>query len=387
MRRASLWAVAAIVVAAGCWRSDDMITTDLVDPRPSVTWPGTDLYLIEVHRTPLPPFPGLERFWKRPVRVDTVPGIRTFWPVTVVDEHLVIGFQGGDRGAPGVFQYDAVFRRLTKAALPAWLAGATFAPPPQFAPGGRHVLSLVRRPDGMMRVEVHSWPDGAEVVVGLPLQSNPQSSNPAQIAWGNATDFLVSVPVVSDTGPIVLIVKGRVSGTQAWLDSGARYADVKVPDGPRGLPPSALPTLPRAFRAELERRGCTVQQSHRSENVISGHFGASTQVDWAALCSFRGQSTILVYWGGAAQCPRELRPAPDYQYQTRIGERVSFIRSIHTTDRYQVHDEAGRPVIPERFVELEHAAIEDLYEDAASTIWSCQGGKWVEFPGRGSRKP
>jgi hypothetical protein len=379
--------VAAAILVTGCWRSADMITTGLVDPRPSVTWPGTDLYLIEVHRTPLPPFPGFDRFWKRPVRVDTVPGIRTFGPVTVVDEHLVIGFHGGDGGAPGVFQYDAVVRRLTRTALPAWLAGATFAPPPQFAPGGRHVLSLVRRPGGMMRVEVHSWPDGAEVVVGLPLQPNPQSSNPMRISWWTAAEFSFSVPVASDTGPIVLLFKGHVSGTQAWLDSGARYADVKLPDSPRGLPPSALPTLPRAFRAELERRGCTVQQSHRSENVISGHFAAATQVDWAVLCSQRGHSTILVYWGGAAQCPRELRPAPDYQYQLRAGDRVLFVRSIHTTDRYQVHDEAGRPVIPERFVRLEHEAIEDLYEGAASTVWSCQEGKWIEFPGRGSRKP
>ena len=363
-----------------------MITTGLVDPRPSVTWPGTDLSLIEVHRTPLPPFPGLERFWKRRVRVDTVPGIRTFGPVTVVDEHLVIGFHGRDGGAAGVFQYDAVSRRLTKTALPPWLAGATFTPPPRFAPGGRHVLSLVQRSGGMMRVEVHSWPDGAEVLAGLPLRANPQSPNQARIEWGNGADFLAGVPVVSDTGPMVLIFNGRVSGTQAWLDSGARYADVKLPDSPRGLPPSALPTLPRAFRAELERRGCTVQQSHRSENVISGHFAASTQVDWAALCSLRGQSTILVYWGGAAQCPRELDPAPDYQYQMRAGERVSFIRSIHTTDRYQVHDEAGRPILPERFVQLEHEAIEDLYEGAGSTIWSCQGGKWIAFPGSGSRK-
>lgn len=380
--------VVCTILAAGCWRSTaDMITTGLVDPRPSVTWPGTDLYLIEVHRTPLAPFPGLDRFVKRPARVDTVSGIRTFGPVTVVDEHLVIGFHGEDGGAPGVFQYDAVRRRLTKTALPAWLAGATFAPPPQFAPGGRHVLSLVQHPDGMMRVELHSWPDGAEVVAGPPLRSNPESSNPATVAWGNAADFLAGVPVVSDTGPIVIVFKGRVSGTQAWLDSGTRYADVKRPDSPRGLRPSALPTLPRAFRAALERRGCTVQQSHRSENVISGHFAAATQVDWAALCSLHGRSTILVHWGGPAQCPPELRPAPDYQYQLQAGERVLFIRSIHTTDRYQVHDEAGLPVIPERFVKLDHEGIEDLYEGAASTIWSCQGGKWIEFPGRGSRKP
>jgi len=302
-----------------------------------------------------------------------------------VGENLVVGFSGRDGGALRVFQYDAVSRRLTESALPAWLSAAVFDPPPEFAPGARHVVFLAKRPRGMVRVEVHSWPDGAEALVGLPLRQNPKASTTARLAWGNPADFFALVPVVSDTGPVVLFLKGRVSGTQAWLDSGAQYVDVKLPVTP-ALRPSALPTLPRAFRAELERRGCTVPQSHRSENVISGHFAASTQVDWAALCSQRGQSTILVYWGGAARCPSELRPAPNYQYQMRAGERVVFIRSIHTTDRYQVHDEAGRPVLPERFVKLEHEAIEDLYEGAASTVWSCQGGKWIEFPGTGSRK-
>ena len=378
--------LAAALLTAGCGRTPDMVTTRLVDPGESMTWPGQELSLVEVHRTPLPPFPGLERFWKRPVRVDTVPGIRTFGPVRVVDEHLVIGFSVRDAGTLGVFQYDAVSHKLMDSALPAWLAGATLVPPPEFAPGARHVVFLAQQPSGTVRVEVRSWPDGAEVVAGLPLPPNPNASNPMRVGWWTAAEFSASIPVVSDTGPIVLIFKGRVSGTQAWVDSGTRYLDVKLPDSPRGLPPSALPTLPRAFRAELERRGCTVQQSHRSENVISGQFAASTQVDWAALCSLRGQSTILLYWGGAAQCPRELRPAPDYQYQMRAGERVSFIRSIHTTDQYQVHDDMGRPVIPPRFVKLEHEGIEDLYEGAASTIWSCQDGKWVEFPGRGSRK-
>ena len=378
--------LATAILTAGCGRTPDMVTTRLVDPRESVLWPGRELSLVEVHRTPLPPFPGLERLRKRPERVDTVPGIRTLGPVTVVDEHLVIGFSVRDAGTLGVFQYDAVSRKLTDSALPAWLAGATLAPPPEFAPGARHVIFLAKQPGGTVRVEVHSWPDGAEVIAGLPLRPNPNASNPMRIGWWTAADFSASVPVVSDTGPIVLIFKGHVSGTQAWVDSGTRYLDVALPDSPRGLRPSALPTLPRAFRVELERRGCTVQQSHRSENVISGHFAASGQVDWAALCSLRGQSTILVYWGGAAQCPRELRPAPDYQYQMRAGERVSFIRSIHTTDQYQVHDDEGRPVIPERFVKLGHEAIEDLYEGAASTIWSCQDGKWIEFPGRGSRK-
>ena len=104
------------------------------------------------------------------------------------------------------------------------------------------------------------------------------------------------------------------------------------------------------------------------------------------LCSVRGQSTIVVSWGGAVHCPRDLRAAWDHNYQARIGDRISFTRSIHTTDRYQVHDAAGRPAIPEAYVDLEHDAIEDLNEGWGSTVWLCRGGKWIEFPGSGSRK-
>ena len=370
--------LAAAILAAGCGGNPDLVTVRVLDP----------LQLVEVRQTPLPPFPGMERMWRRirHDRVDTVPGVRAIGPVTVVGENRVIGFHSEDRGVPEVFEYDAFSRTLNLSALPRWFHEAVLNPPPRFAPGGRHVLFFARLPNGMVRAEVHSWPDGAETVAGLPMRPNPRSDHSLVIEWGNASEFLVSVPVVSDTGPIVLIAHGRVSGTQAWFDSATRYVDVKQPPTPRGLRPSALPTLPRDFRAELERRGCTVQQAHRSENVISGHFGSSTQVDWAALCSQRGQSTILVHWGGAAQCPGELRPAPDYLYQMRLGERVAFVRSIQTTDRYQVHDEMGRPVLPPRFVKLDHDAIEDMTGDVASTVWWCQGGQWVDYPGRGSEK-
>ena len=380
--------LAAAILVAGCNQTPDIVTVRLVDGRESRGWPGTPLGLVEVHRTPMAPFPGMDRVWRRShgERIDTVPGVRAFEPVRVVDDHRVIGFHGEDGGAPMVFQYDAAFRILTQSALPPWLSTAVFNPPPEFAPGGRHVLLLARQPGGMLRVEVHSWPDGAATVVGLPTRPNPQSSNKLWITWGNASEFYASLPIASDTGPIVIGLRGRVSGTQGSLDSATRYVDVKRPPSPRGLRPSALPDMPRALRAELDRRGCTVPQSHTSENIIQGHFGARDQDDWAVLCSLRGSSTILVNWGGAAQCPRELRRAPDHNYQMRVGEHLSFTRSIHTTGRYQVHDEAGRPVLPERFVDLEHEAIEDLNEGWGSTIWSCQGGKWVEFPGSGSQK-
>jgi len=382
-----LWG-AATFLALGCGQTPDIVTARLVDPQESQGWPGVRSYLVQVHRTPMAPFSGLERLWRRSHadRVDTVPGVRAVGTVTVVGDNQVMGFHGEVDGGATIFQYDAFSHTLRQVPLPSWFRDAVLNPPPEFAPGGRHVIFLARSPDGMMRAEVHSWPDGAPVVVGLPVRPNPQASRSPVISWGNATDFLVSLPVVSDTGPIWLLSQGRLTGGSGQIDSATRYLDVKLPPSARGLRPSALPGIPPALRAELDRRGCTVPQSHRGENLIQGHFGASGQTDWAALCSSRSWSTILVYWGGAAQCAPELRRAPDLNYQTRVGEHTAFTRSIHTTARYQVHDAAGRPVLPERFVDLEHEAIEDLNEGWGSTVWSCQGGKWIELPGSGSQK-
>src|SRR2546427_9317001 len=65
----------------------------------------------------------------------------------------------------------------------------------------------------------------------------------------------------------------------------------------RRLQPSAFPEIPKGVRMELERRGCTIPQtsaSARPENIIKGQFTSRDQVDWAALCSVRRTSTILV---------------------------------------------------------------------------------------------
>jgi len=231
-------------------------------------------------------------------------------------------------------------------------------------------------------VEVHSWPDGALILAGLPIRPNPEASHSPWVTWGNATDFYVSLPVVSDTGPIWLAFKGRVRGTSGQIDSATRYRDFKTSSAPIPMqPPSAFGELPRAFRGELASRGCSVPQSDSGSNVIHGHFGGGSQVDWAVLCSRGGQSMIFTYWGGPAQCPREIQLAPDNQYSAVYNEtRTVFLRSIYVTDSYQVHGPRGRPGTDRR-VTLAHEAIEDSYHNAGSTVWFCEAGKWIKYTG------
>jgi len=225
---------AAAILVAGCGHNPDLVTVRLVDPQESQAWPEAQLYLVAVHQTPLAPFPGIDRLWLRlrHERVDTVPGVRAVGTVTVVGDNQVMGFHGEADGGATVFQYDAFSRTLRQLPLPPWFRDAVFNPPPQFAPGGRHVLFLARSSDGMMRAEVHSWPDGAPVVVGLPVRPNPRASRSPVIAWGNGTDFLVSLPVVSDTGPIWLLSRGRLTGASGQIDSATRYLDFKPSSAP-----------------------------------------------------------------------------------------------------------------------------------------------------------
>jgi hypothetical protein len=320
------------------------------------------------------------RRWRHE-RVDTVPGVRAVGTVTVVGENRVMGFHGEADGGATIFEYNAFSRTLRQLPLPPWFSDAVLNPPPEFAPGGRHVLFLARRPDGMMRAEVHSWPDGAPVVVGLPVRPNPRGSRSPVIAWGNATDFLVSQPVVSDTGPIWIIAKGRLSGGSGQIDSATRYVDFKPTSAPIPMqPPSAFGELPGAFRAELASRGCSVPQSDSGSNVIHGHFGGGSQVDWAVLCSRREQSMIFTYWGGPKNCPREIQLAPDNQYSAVYSTRTAFLRSIYVTDGYQVHGPRGRPGTDRR-VTLAHDAIEDSKHNGGSTVWFCEAGKWIKYTG------
>jgi len=369
--------LAVLVIGTGCERSPDLVTVGLVDPQESRAWPGTRLRLVEVHRTRLAPFPGMERLWGkrwRNERVDTVPGVRALGPVTVVGETRVLGFHAEDDGAATVFQYDAFSHTLTQTPLPPWFRDAVFNPPPEFAPGGGHVIFLARRPVGMVRVEAYSWPDGVPAVVGLSWRLNPKASDVTSVGWWTATEFSSLLPVVTDTGEMWVLIKGRVTEGAVQLDSALRYSEIKQPAVP-AAPASAFTSLPAAFQAELNDRGCTLPQSDSSNNWIQGNFGAANQEDWAVLCSRRGNSQIVVYWGGPAQCPRELPLAPDDDYTVFYGSRVVFTRSIHTRNRFGVRGPGTRPP-GEGAQALAHGAIEESHHNAASTFWFCQSGEW-----------
>lgn len=150
------------------------------------------------------------------------------------------------------------------------------------------------------------------------------------------------------------------------------------------LEPSDFPGLPDTVRAELEGKGCRVPQtfvSERPHNVITGHFAAPTQTDWAALCSRGDTSAIVVVWGGPARCPSEVATGADRNVLQGIGEgRVGYSRLISPADGAAIRryaDAFGGAEPPP----IDHEGIDDAFVDKVSVIRYCYQGRWLRLQG------
>jgi hypothetical protein len=388
-----------------------MVSTKLVDGRSTPYTSGWSFYRVEVHHSKVAPFMGLDRLWRRFDRLDTVPHIRSLGTVAVVGDTLVIGIGGSSATA---WSYDVRTKELTRSPSPDWFNSSWVTPPAAFSPDGRFIAYLSQDSD-TTRLTVRSWPEGRVVAQSPPV--SPRQLNPprgGRIMWGNPTELRAIFPVF-DSGPSIATLRGVVRGAAVAVVEWRIYPDYQDPDvrlpapPPQPpvqtvavrdsaqqedkwdraarlitrLPPSAFPDLPKRFAAELEQLGCTIPQSaYTGErgNVIHGNFAALGQQDWAVLCSRGGVSVILVFWGGPAQCPRELGRAEDKGFlQTLGGGRIGFSRGIRTRNSYHVY--ASEDSVGDREVTLEHDGIDDAFEGKASSVLFCRAGGWITFSG------
>ena len=154
-----------------------------------------------------------------------------------------------------------------------------------------------------------------------------------------------------------------------------------------GLRESAFPKLPERIRRALRDLRCLVPQpgervaARKSPvNVISGQFARAGQVDWAFLCSFEGQSSIHVLWGGPAKCSSPLAASANRRYlQTTGDQRIEFSREIIVAGAKQIvatYRNHREP--PPR---VSHEAIEDLFLKKASVRYYCDSGAWKRLLG------
>ena len=98
------------------------------------------------------------------------------------------------------------------------------------------------------------------------------------------------------------------------------------------LAPSAFPSVPRSVRATLGARRCRIPQPwpySSPANIIAGHFRSHWRVDYAALCSRDGESTVLVLNGQTGAVIAELNKRPDADYvQTVVDGSNGYSRQI-----------------------------------------------------------
>lgn len=151
------------------------------------------------------------------------------------------------------------------------------------------------------------------------------------------------------------------------------------------LAPAAFPQLPAAVTHDLRARGCTIPQTHSDvtpHNVISGEFARRGQTDWAVLCSRRGASAILVFWGGSTRAVAELAKGEDRSYLQVVGGggQIGFSRSImavgggYIRERYWRYGGARPP-------RIRHQGIDDGFEGKASGVWYYHRGRWLGLRG------
>jgi hypothetical protein len=412
-------AVALLLVA--CGRPATVVTVKLVDPR-RVTTPDTAdrAYLVEVHSAPLSFLDRVRAgalFARGP---DTIPGLRVPFLPVVLDDSVVVGFWTMAHGGPaGTFSYDVATRRVTRGPLPVWIHDLADFSHPALSPDTRHLAYVALTPEGQQHALVRHWPDGNVVARG-PGGPRQQYRQPGRAMWLDHQRYRIAYDAAVPPYPVRFIVHGSLThgitrvdtlpwypGTLTATDGGPAPAVAPgTPPEPaverteippddvwdraarqiQRLAPAAFPELPTAFRAELESRGCTIPQSgYRGgppHNVIRGSFGARGQTDWAALCSRDGRSVILLHWGGAAQCPRELQPAVDRGFLQGVGGgRIAFSRGISPRSSYHVYPDEGDTSAVDREVPLEHDGIDDAFEGKASTVWFCRAGKWIALAG------
>lgn len=150
------------------------------------------------------------------------------------------------------------------------------------------------------------------------------------------------------------------------------------------LPPAAFPELPGNVVRELQRRGCSIPQTaytKKPHNVISGEFAKSGQTDWAVLCSVKGVSTILVFWGGSEKNPAEIATTQDRIFLQGISpEKVGYSREVTPVGKDFIvrhyHAYGGTKPPP-----IDYLGIDDAFLEKASVVWYFYAGKWLKLTG------
>lgn len=388
MRGTTLRLLAVLVIVTGCERDLSVTLVDRREPRPGLT-PERVEWRVVVRRGDGPP--------------DTIPKIRVkFAPAVRGGGDSIVGVSTQDGVANAAFAYNVRSHTLKRSILPEWYGETVEQSNAAFSPDGEYLAMVTTDQQGGVTVVVRSWATGIVQARGLP-QPGLTVNTPPTVEWSDGGAFVAQYSLGEPPNSIRVAARGRIGQASVLLDTIAMLPGAPVPKAPvdtgpppetvwtiaarqiRRLPPASFPEIPKPFIADLERLGCTVPQSDFREgrtNVIQGSFAAPGQHDWAVLCSRAGASVILMYWGGPAQCPRELQSASDAVFLQGLGEgRIGFSRRISRTTSYHEYPDVDDTTSVDRDVQLDHDAIDDAFEDKGSSVYFCRSGQWIVFNG------
>jgi hypothetical protein len=116
-------------------------------------------------------------------------------------------------------------------------------------------------------------------------------------------------------------------------------------------------------------------EAKQPENVIHGAFHAPGAMDWAALCSAGGTTTLYVFFAGQFDDPAALRSQPDTAWLgADPGESVlGSAWGIAARTAEQLRSLPEFRSLPA----LDHDAIDDAHLEHTTTVHYDHAGRWL----------
>lgn len=192
----------------------------------------------------------------------------------------------------------------------------------------------------------------------------------------------------SHCGSLRAFLKASTVASSRIVSLGLLYALVCAAQAPsagaqKRVSPDAYSAAPAAIRNALKKEGCELPETQHWDatrlNLVSGHFGDPTQIDWAAICISRdGTTRALLFWGSkSAPCPAEIHHGWALNSRFPAGQAGSLY--LLAAPRKQI--EAYREFFGDAHDNpVTHDGVEVGGEEA-SLIYYCDRGRWLELQG------
>lgn len=173
---------------------------------------------------------------------------------------------------------------------------------------------------------------------------------------------------------VILALTAGLVAQDRWYEADRRM---------RRLAPSSFPTLPAEVQGDLRARGCTIPQVGTDlvpHNAVRGHFRSAATFDWAVLCSVRGVSTIIVYWGGRPDEYSLLARSYDADWLQMIGPAsIAYGRSVRLAEAAALKRGAEAAGLSD--AAITHDGIADGFAEKGAAVYYLLEDRWIRLPG------